>query len=718
MPSIISKDMNVHMATQFVESFTEQSNTIYYMTASKSTEFASDEEPPTPTNSVYNSLYKIYDEMIFGSHIKPSDISYMIKYNKWESGKSYDMYDDKDDDMFTKPFYVVSAEPSGIYSVFKCIYNGRLTRDSDVFVPTVFDQPLSTETHAGDNFYRTADGYVWKLMYTVNRNEYEKFATDEYIPVKIDTAVSNAAVDGSIEQIVIDNPGHSYNAYAYGTIKQAAIAGNNLIFSLQTDNSNDILTFDIDLVSGSFVEDHNMLGVKKNFYFKLADGTTWTNGGNAVYGTYYSINSTIVRIILSSSIMLNNNIVKLYQTSNNLSTGTITAIGDIESIRRDLIPDLSSNNDFYTNSSFYIRHGAGAGELRNITDYLVVGNERRIVVNEEFTIMPDTTSRFEIGPRVLIKGDGFDSSGTSDAKAVAVMTESSNSIHSIEIIDSGKNYSYATVTVLSNTGYMELGTGDVINANTAIARVIISPKGGHGKDAVKELAGKYVCISSVFDNNISDKFPSQNDYRCISVLKDPLFYRIGLTITDNALLFNDGEIVTQLNSGATGEVFNRNGVLLTLANVKGFFITGEDITTNRGSNDVTSTIVSIDKTLDIIDQRLKCAINITNTGPTGNGFILDEPVIQTDTGATGIIHSKSSNRIDLVETTGVWNSSDDSTGYIADLIGTISGASAKVSAVVKGDLVDNSGDFLYIENFSPVYRSEDQKEQIKLIMEF
>ena len=66
----------------------------------------------------------------------------------------------------------------------------------------------------------------------------------------------------------MDNPGSSYNAYAFGSVKQSAVAGNNLIFSLQTDDSSDILTFDIDIISGSFIESHNS-STKKRFYFKF-----------------------------------------------------------------------------------------------------------------------------------------------------------------------------------------------------------------------------------------------------------------------------------------------------------------------------------------------------------------------------------------------------------------------------------------------------------------
>ena len=718
MPNIVTKDMHKHMAEQFRESFTEEANTIYYVVASKSTPYDSDELPPEPENSVYGSLYKIYDEMIFGVHAKDTDVSFMIRYIPWENGRTYDMYDDKDPDLYDKDFYVVSIEPSGNHSIFKCIYNGKIVRgDYEEYVPLTFDQPMSNETYAGDTYYRTADGYVWKLMCVISRNEFEKFSSDEFMPVKVDPSISSVAKDGAIEHIMIDDAGTSYNAYAYGTIKQSAIAGNNLMFSLQTDENHDILTFDVDIINGTFVKDHTP-GVLKKFFFKLSNGSNWVDNGQAVTATYYAINGTIIRVIISNNLKWNTNVVKIYQTSNNLATGSVVAIGDIVGVRRDLVPTLSSNSDFYTNSSFYIRHGSAAGQLRTITDYIVAGNDRRVVLNEPFQIMPDSTSRFEIGPRVLIMGDGTDSTGTSAAKAIAVMQESSNSIHSIEMVDEGKNYTYANVQILSNTGYMNVSTNEPMVASGAKARAIISPKGGHGKNPVSELGSKYVCISTEFDNAENSKIPVQNDYRSVSLLKNPLFYRLSLTIVDSALLFNDGEIVTQISGGATGEVYNRSGNTLILTNIRGFFSGGEQITTKRSTNNVTTNITKIDKNLEVVDQRTRCAINITSAGPTGNGFVLDEKVYQSDTNAIGYIHSITPNRIDLVNVSGTWNTSDDASGYVADMIGETSGAIAKISGVEHGDLVEDSGEFLYIENFAPVTRNSSQKEQIKIVMEF
>ena len=46
------------------------------------------------------------------------------------------------------------------------------------------------------------------------------------------------------------------------------------------------------------------------------------------------------------------------------------------------------------------------------------------------------------------------------------------------------------------------------------------------------------------------------------------------------------------------------------------------------------------------------------------------------------------------------------------------GATAKITSRIDGDLVDNSGEVIYIENMSPIARSNDQSEKVRIILEF
>jgi hypothetical protein len=67
---------------------------------------------------------------------------------------------------------------------------------------------------------------------------------------------------------------------------------------------------------------------------------------------------------------------------------------------------------------------------------------------------------------------------------------------------------------------------------------------------------------------------------------------------------------------------------------------------------------------------------------------------------------------------GSFNVSDDASGSVEKIISIDTGAEAKITSVIDGDLIDNSGQVIYIENMSPITRSNDQSEKVRIILEF
>mgnify|MGYP003641424877 FL=1 len=189
---------------------------------------------------------------------------------------------------------------------------------------------------------------------------------------------------------------------------------------------------------------------------------------------------------------------------------------------------LSANTDFYKNSTLYVRSGTGAGQATNVSEYIVTGSERRVLINPAFTTLPDTTSVFEIGPALTIKGDG------DDAVVIATIDTTANSISTVEIVNRGSGYSFADVIISSN--------GDsTVAANLTPS---LSPPGGHGSDVINELYASRAGISVTYANNESNTIPTTNDYRSVGIIKDPLFANVELTLTTStASSFLDGETV-------------------------------------------------------------------------------------------------------------------------------------------------------------------------------
>lgn len=747
---------------------------IYFLTAHKSTPFADDDNPPAPGNSVQNIHYGLYDDIIFGKRITQNDIAQMINNYAWTSGTVYDMYDDTTEDLYSKRFYVVTQEASDYY-VFKCLNNNNGAQS--------VDQPLYSETGPDDEFYRTSDGYQWKYMYKIPLFEYRKFATSNYVPIIIDGEVEDNAVAGSIETIVIETGGQNYNSYAFGTIKEASVAGNTLLFSIQSDSTTDVQVFDIAGLSGGF-----NAGVQVEILYE---------GGVIAVGDVYSESDTTIRLInyvgtnvTTTDILQSATPYTVRQYLNEILVATATVVA----VNRVAFPNLSANTDFYKNSSFYIRSGKGAGQLRTISEYIVTGDERRVLVNEAFNPIPDTTSRFEITPRVIITGDG------SGASAIASVNPISKSINSVEILNRGSGYTYADVSVVANTGVI---SASGITTRSASVRAVISPPGGHGSNLFSELFSSKVGIGMTFTQGESSTIPTVNDYRRIGILRDPLFANATLTIDESATDFTAGEGIGQANTGAIGVVSGRSGNQLTLTNIRGFFETG-----NTSVNYITgltsssnAAVTGIDRSFNTFDQRQIYQIEIINPGAGSSGFILDEKVtqastfsegyvheittavkltvntnyvatitnfiegerlLQADTGAEGIIatinpnegylimknitgtfesgtefvnviegetseytavvHDVSSdaNMIVLTNVKGNFAISDTATDTINTFVGEDSGAEAALYGrdYTRNYLVDNSGEFVYIENTIPIERDPDQSERIKIIIEF
>lgn len=685
---LITNNFRTHAAKQFVESLSEPQNTIYYVGAHRSVNFPNDAAPPNPTDDIGSTFYDMYDELLFGKRVISTDVTHMARNIPWSSNTVYEMYDSRAQDLANKDFFVV-AEESGSYHVFKCLNNNDGAPSTS--------KPLRSEVEPEDEFYRKPDGYEWKYMYSITASEYQKFATAEYIPIVINANVVAAAASGSIDTMIIDNPGSNYKSYAIGNIKESAIAGNNLIFSLE-----------------------------------------------------------------SSSMT------------------------------------LSANDSFYENCSIYIEDGAGDGEIRTITDYFTSGGERRILVDRPFDTMPARNSIFKIAPRVIISGDG------QNATARAEVNTSTGAISDIVIISRGSDYTYASVEVIGNTG-----STSASSVSSAIVRPVISPPGGHGSDPINELYGSKVGISVAFAGTEANTIPATNDFRKISLIKDPLFADVDLVLNSTSEVFQAGETVTQASTGATAKIVGRNSTTMTLTNVRGFFAVSNASVTSTAivgsSSSASSYIVSIDRTFNTFDQRTIFTTQITDTGlPSYGTFALDETVVQSgllqlqsnvvkltlagsaytfidgesvtqaNTGATGVVSARFDDVLSLVNTSGFFVTgspivgantatpvnvtkydntfaatatgtihqvqqinantsiialtnvigsfllSDAATNTINTFKGQTSQAVASLIGIddSKNKLVDGSGEILYVENFIPITRNSSQTERIKLIIEF
>jgi len=549
MPAIVTNKFRIHNAKQFVEAFDEISatsgvaisdasgllNTNMYLFIGKVTAWADDTAPPTPTDSVSNTVYNHWRDMIAAKKIGSTDVSHVAPRYNWTTATNYFAYTHANNALFDQQFYVMTDD----YNVYKCLANNNAGGTS-----------TTKPTGTGTAIITTADDYKWKFMYQISAARALKFVTPSYIPTQR-VRKANGAVANTTD-----------SSFQYDVEIAANTSGNGAI--------------------------------------EVAHVTTAGSGYTFEAGTVQSGHTETT------------------------TTAKITGSG--------LATDSIVNNDIYFTSD----SGSGVtGKGGTITDYqsgtqVVTWTPALASAN-----VPADGDGYSIGPKIAITGDGHGAN-------VRATNTASGVIGDIVVVAGGNNYGNAVATVTTNAG------------SSGAITPIVGPRGGHGDDAVEELGGFFVMVNSRLEYGESGNFTTNNDFRKIGLLAQPLYANgdvatastidqcVTITVQSwNSTAFAEDELVTGSASAATGKVVDfKNNTTLRL-------------------------------------------IDVTMGGNTTTGYDSIAGSFQTNETITGA-----------------------------------GGASANTNGVVGGDFEKFSGDVLYIENRSPVTRADDQIEDVKLIIEF
>jgi hypothetical protein len=188
MAALVTNKFRIHNAKQFIEAFDEVSfsagaavtdssgllNSNMYLFIGKVTGWSDDASPPSPTDSVANTHYENWRDMIAAKKITSSDVSHAIPRKNWTNNTNYFAFTDTASTLFSQDFYVMTGD----YNVYKCLSNSD-TNSSGTTASTSTTKPTGT----GTAIISTADGYKWKFMYQIPASDALKFVTPNYIPV-------------------------------------------------------------------------------------------------------------------------------------------------------------------------------------------------------------------------------------------------------------------------------------------------------------------------------------------------------------------------------------------------------------------------------------------------------------------------------------------------------------------------------------------------------
>ena len=181
MPAIVTNKFRIHNSEQFLEAFSETSGTNQYIFIGKVSPWEEhqaggacvniDSAPPSPTDTVENTEYAHWDDMILAKRCISGDVSHVVNRYNWTTGTVYDQFDSQDATLYSKPFFVVTED----FNVYKCMYNNHGASSTVM--------PSSINTSAGVS-ETTSDGYKWKYLYTITAADALKFITTSFVPVR------------------------------------------------------------------------------------------------------------------------------------------------------------------------------------------------------------------------------------------------------------------------------------------------------------------------------------------------------------------------------------------------------------------------------------------------------------------------------------------------------------------------------------------------------
>ena len=283
-----------------------------------------------------------------------------------------------------------------------------------------------------------------------------------------------------------------------------------------------------------------------------------------------------------------------------------------------------------------------------------------------------------------VYGDGT-SQGTSSG-AVIRITVSGGAIASFgltagtdtTINSAGAAYTYGTVNLgssytfsdsdLSSASSMGSGTGGAV-------AVVISPKEGHGNDAVNELGGHYVMMRATLTGAEADDVLAGNDFRNIAIITDPTTYG---------------------TSTVASSTTYRQTYALKLTSVSGTFTPDEKI--SQASTNAIGKVIEWDSTLSILYYHQERYGDYGTNSTTGAyvAFSGANAVTGASSSAAGTPDSTADTAVTLANS----NTITFSDGY------------------ANPELQPDSGNIIYQENRKPISRATDQTEDIKIIVEF
>ena len=285
--------------------------------------------------------------------------------------------------------------------------------------------------------------------------------------------------------------------------------------------------------------------------------------------------------------------------------------------------------------------------------------------------------------RVPIKGDGSGAECT-------ITVNNDSKVESVVVSKGGSGYTYGTV---------DLSSGNVPTGSTSpVFNVIIPPQGGHGADIYRELGAYNVIVYSRIENDLENPdFITGNQIARVGLVENPEAY-------------NSSSLLTSDKASAVGAI-KLTGIGYSSAT----FNADSRITQTIGvGSTAVGRVISYDQNTGVLKYWQDRSLAGFNTDGTANtnptyGFNLNRFSSTVSTGGTTtIVGTIDSLNIDTTFT-GISTVINNRTYYLGQSF---------ESGVSNPEVKKYSGNIIYVDNRPSITRSSNQKEDIKVILQF
>ena len=301
---------------------------------------------------------------------------------------------------------------------------------------------------------------------------------------------------GQVKKIVITNPGNNYLTAPSVTIGTEWTASTAVTVGQQYFVASRLYTVTVGGTTGSTAPTGSALG------------STYTDGTATL--RYVGAAAKATCVLRYGAGYFGNPTVTVASTT---GTGFSAAFASAKSEAK-ILPILESGQIVgvqiddsgvgYSSATISVG-GDGTGAV--VTPDLNLGNINSLQANNELLTVDGTVNNiivvspgYNYGTApISINGDGIGASATA--------TIEGGRITKITVTNQGSGYTYADVVIGGN-------------GSAGVARAIISPKGGHGKDGLQELFARTLMFYSNVSKDKNQGFDVNNDYRQIGVIKN------------------------------------------------------------------------------------------------------------------------------------------------------------------------------------------------------